>query len=171
MKSINSLLFFCIIIPFQFDNQDNFDKGKGFHDIYFSKTEMESIVNLVNEARAKGYFCGIDEMPSAEPVLWNDKLAIAALRHSFDMYRNNFFSHNSSNGDNVGDRVIREEFRFRCCSENIAKGYKTESDVFFAWLSSDGHCRNMMSAKFNQIGIARVGDYWTMVLASGFTSE
>jgi uncharacterized protein YkwD len=132
---------------------------------------MEVIVNLVNEVRAKGHLCGMDELPAAEPVIWNDRLAIAALRHSFDWYKNNFFSHTGSSGNNVGDRLIKEGFQFRFCAENIAKGYKTETHVFFAWLSSEGHCRNMMSEKFKKIGIARVSDYWTLVLASDFTTD
>jgi uncharacterized protein YkwD len=47
--------------------------------------------------------------------------------------------------------------------ENIANGYGTEQAVMTAWLASEGHCKNIMSSSFKEIGAGREGNYWTQV--------
>jgi uncharacterized protein YkwD len=29
------------------------------------------------------------------------------------------------------------------------------------WLKSPGHCKNIMNKAFKEVGVGRVGDYWT----------
>jgi uncharacterized protein YkwD len=50
--------------------------------------------------------------------------------------------------------------------ENIAFGQRSEREVMQGWLSSPGHCKNIMSKTFKEMGVSRVGDYWTQVFAT-----
>ena len=50
--------------------------------------------------------------------------------------------------------------------ENIAKGHPTEKAVIEGWLNSEGHCKNIMSPMFKEMGAARVSTYWTQEFGS-----
>ena len=45
--------------------------------------------------------------------------------------------------------------------ENIATGYRTEKEVVKGWIASPGHCKNIMSKLYKEMGVARYGNYWT----------
>lgn len=123
--------------------------------------ESQKILQLVNEVRAKGTTCGDTYYPPVGKLVWNDKLEQAALAHSQDMLDNNFFSHTSSNGDNLADRIKDAGYDYQSAGENIAKGYPTEEAVMEGWLNSQGHCANIMNANFTEMGVGRIGSYWT----------
>lgn len=119
-------------------------------------------LRLVNDARKKGCQCGDTWYPAANAVSWNDQLEAAAFAHSTDMNKKSFFNHTGSDGSNAGERIKRAGYQWKVYGENIGNGYKTEKEVINGWLSSPGHCRNIMNRDFNEIGLAKVGKYWTM---------
>ncbi|WP_179874358.1 CAP domain-containing protein [Bacillus sp. AFS002410] len=45
--------------------------------------------------------------------------------------------------------------------ENIAQGQTTAKEVMTDWMNSPGHRANIMSANFKQLGVGKVGTYWT----------
>ena len=105
---------------------------------------------------------------------WSDPLAMAAYLHSEDMAWNGFFSHTGSDGSSAGVRITRQGYPWTAYGENIAVGYTTVSSVIQGWLGSEGHCRNLMSPAFTEIGAGyAVGPfggspsarYWTLDLA------
>jgi uncharacterized protein YkwD len=120
-----------------------------------------TLLQLVNTVRQSGCTCGSTVMPPVAPVTWNDQLATAALNHSDDMSSNNYFSHTSLNGSNAGDRITAAGYVWRAYGENIARGYFDEQAVMTGWLNSEDHCKNIMSALFKEMGVARVGNYWS----------
>ena len=120
-----------------------------------------TMLQLVNAARAKGCNCGSTYMQPVSPVAWNDKLEQAALNHSIDMTTNNFFSHTGSNGSTPATRITGVGYQWSAVGENIAMGYPDEKAVVDAWLSSEGHCKNIMNGVFTEMGVARDGKYWT----------
>ena len=124
------------------------------------------LLQLVNEVRKKGAKCGDTFYPAAPTLTWNSQLEQAALTHSSDMQANNFFSHASKDGRRAGDRIEAAGYYWRTYGENIAHGHQTEREVVNGWLLSPGHCKNMMAKAHKEMGVARVGDYWTQVLAS-----
>jgi hypothetical protein len=79
---------------------------------------------------------------------------MAAYLHSLDMETNQFFSHTGSDGSDPGDRITREGYDWWTYGENIAVNYPTVSAVMQGWLSSEGHCRNIMNPAFEEIGAA-----------------
>jgi uncharacterized protein YkwD len=118
------------------------------------------MLQLVNDQRQRGCNCGSVYYPPAAPLRWNDQLESAAAGHANDMYKNNYFSHDSQDGSTPGDRIFRAGYLWRSYGENIAKGYTSEKDVMDAWILSVDHCQNIMNASFQELGAARTGTYW-----------
>jgi len=139
-----------------------------------SNLNNELMLKLVNGVRASGCECrdkegNITKMPPASPLEWNDKLTLAAKKHSEDMALNNYFSHDNLKNETVGDRVTLVGYKWSAAAENIARGQKTEKEVFDGWLNSYGHCKNIINSTVKEMGVARsAGDtpYWTQVFAS-----
>jgi uncharacterized protein YkwD len=128
---------------------------------------------LVNEARAQGRKCGATFFPAAAPVRWNEILARVARSHSEDMASRNFFHHNSPDGSTPFMRVERAGYDYRGAAENIAAGQMSLEGAMAGWLASPGHCANLMSAEYTEMGaalassrVSAMGAYWTQVFAS-----
>lgn len=124
------------------------------------------LLQMVNEVRSKGCQCGDTWYPAAPALTWNIQLEQAALVHSSDMHSNQYFSHASKDGRKAGDRIDGAGYKWRTYGENIAFGYRSERDVVKGWILSPGHCKNIMNKAYKEMGVARVGDYWTQVFAT-----
>jgi uncharacterized protein YkwD len=126
----------------------------------------------LNAARAVARSCGNSVMPVAGPLVWNQRLFSAADRHARDMATRNYFSHTSLDGRSLAQRVAAEGYAWTSVGENLAAGQSTVDGVLSGWLSSPGHCSNLMSRQFEAVGVScvwqagsRFGHYWVMVLA------
>lgn len=130
------------------------------------------LLNRINAARASARSCGGTAYPAVGSLNWNGALFAAAEGHSRDMAVNNYFSHTGLDGRNVAQRVSAAGYAWRAVGENIAAGQSSAGAVMSGWLSSPGHCGNIMSAQYQDVAVACVqrsgsayGHYWTMVLA------
>ena len=131
--------------------------------------EEDVLLKLVNDVRLSGYRCGEDWFPPTTYVSWNTRLEQAAHDHSLDMYTNKFISHVGSDGSSPNQRASRRGYNVNGMGplgENVAWGYETEEEVIAAWLSSPGHCRNIMNPRYRDMGIAREGNYWTQLFGA-----
>jgi len=131
------------------------------------------VLSLVNAARAKARKCGQKRFEAAPPLTLSAILSRAALVHSQDMANKHFFEHRGSDGSTVGIRTARVGYKWRSVGENIAIGVETPEAVVQGWLDSPGHCVNIMTPGFTEMGIAFVVDrksepgiYWTQVFAT-----
>lgn len=130
-------------------------------------------MRLLNARRAAGASCGARGRFAAAPALrWNSPLTAAAYRHSSDMARRDFFSHTGSDGSTLGSRVTAAGYAWSGVAENIAAGQRSVRSVVDGWMASPGHCANIMSATYRDVGLAcvrnagsRYGTYWTLDLA------
>lgn len=111
------------------------------------------VLALTNAARAAGQQCGTTLMPAAPALTWSDELAGIALAHSTDMAARNFFSHLDPDGVGPFDRMTRAGYTYSAAGENIGVGYPNAADVVAGWLASPGHCRNVMSPSFTELGV------------------
>jgi len=50
--------------------------------------------------------------------------------------------------------------------ENIGMGYKNEKEMVEGWLKSPGHCKNIMNKGYKEMGVAKVGSYWTQTFGA-----
>jgi len=124
------------------------------------------LLELVNVPRKKGCQCGDVYYPPVPALTWNAQLELAAYKHSKDMYENKYFSHIAKDGSNGGVRIERAGYNRMAYAENIGEGYINENQVFTAWLNSPGHCKNIMGKLYKEMGVARVGTYWTQDFGS-----
>ena len=131
-----------------------------------STVNKATLLQLVNDVRQTGCTCGSTVMPPVAAVTWHDQLATAAFNHSNEMNSNNYFGHPGLSGSTAGDRIAGAGYAWKTYGENIAKGYLNEQAVMDGWLKSEGHCMNIMSSLFREMGVAKVGSYWTQEFAS-----
>ena len=133
----------------------------------------------INDARAAGQQCGEDMYPPAPSVLWNDRIAYAALLESQWMQTDNDFGHAWPDGTRVGDRLTMANYQWQHADENIAAGFGTLPSAIQAWIDSPPHCRALMRQDVSETGLAVVpgqpgntySAYWTMVLAEPAVSR
>ncbi len=67
----------------------------------------QQVLSLVNAARGKARKCGRTAFNAAPPLTLSAMLNRAALIHSQDMAKKNFFEHAGSDGSQPGDRAKR----------------------------------------------------------------
>ena len=139
----------------------------------FNQARIERVVNYINRIRAHAQTCEGRSYQIAPAIRWNQKLYMAAKNHSDDMATNNFLDHQGPHGLVPGDRVSNAGYQWKSVAENIAGGTDTPEQTIEQWLSSHGHCHNLMNPAHTQIGLActrnNIADYriyWTLVLAS-----
>jgi uncharacterized protein YkwD len=128
------------------------------------------VLKLVNTARAKGRGCGNEYYEAVPPLHWSAKLGAAALAHSRDMAEHNYLGHEGSNGNTVRTRARDKGYPWRSIGENVATGRARPEQVVEGWLSSPGHCANIMNGSFTELGVAYAVNpksdtiiYWTQV--------
>ena len=133
----------------------------------------KALLAQVNAARAKPRLCGRQRFAAARPLAWNASLGAAAQGHSKAMAYGNYFAHRDPDGDMPADRARAAGFRGRQIGENIAAGQGSPSKAMAGWLASPGHCANLMSPLFTQVGAAYATDarsdqgvYWTMLFGA-----
>lgn len=122
--------------------------------------ELEAqVIALTNRVRAQGCTCPNGEgFPAAGALGPNAELRAAAVAHSQDMARNDFFGHESPTRGGLRARIDRTAYRWRTIGENLAAGPRTPLQVMRGWLESPGHCTTLMAARFREIGVALVND-------------
>jgi uncharacterized protein YkwD len=113
----------------------------------------ESVLKLVNQARARGRYCGAHAFGPAPPLRLASLLGRAATEHALDMAQHDYFAHEDRSGRSPADRVRALGYREQLVGENVAEGPTTADEVVRGWLASPGHCENIMNAEFSELGV------------------
>jgi len=116
----------------------------------------QKVVDLVNAERNKA---------GLKPLAVDLELARVARIKAEDMRDNNYFSHQSPTYGSPFEMMQKFGIKYRTAGENIAAGQKTPEAVVAAWMSSEGHRRNILNAGFTHIGVGHATggsyqDYW-----------
>lgn len=98
-----------------------------------------AVVCLINRQRARHHLPRLHE---------NARLNRSAQGWTNAMVRARAFTH----GANFSARISAVGFNWSMVGENIAAGYDTPASVVRAWMASPGHCRNILSPSFLDIG-------------------
>lgn len=86
---------------------------------------------------------------------YNSMLAEAALYKAEDMFKNQYFEHNSPAGKTPKDFVEKTGYEYLTIGENLALGiFDNEADLVDAWMNSPGHRANILGSQFSEIGIS-----------------
>ncbi len=131
----------------------------------------ELLVQL-NETRSSARNCGSEQFQATDALSTQSQLGEAAVAHSQDMAQHNFFSHTGSDGRSADSRIDATGYSWSAIGENIAGGQTKVSSVIRDWLSSPGHCANIMRSDYTDVGLSCVQNdqtdlklYWTAVFA------
>ena len=131
------------------------------------------VLALVNQAHAQPRTCGKQKFTATTPLRLQAALTAAAQTHANDMARQRFLEHTGSNGSTPAKRIARQGYRYELVGENIAAGPGSADEVVSGWLKSPGHCANIMSPGFMEMGVAcalnqndEYGVYWAQVFAA-----
>lgn len=137
------------------------------------QVEGQKLLALINEARKQPRQCGTQSFGGTSPLVWNAALGTAAESHSRAMANGNFFSHLGSDGRTPGDRAELAGYDGTRTGENIAAALDTPRKVLDGWLASPGHCANLMSPQFSELGAAYAVDpqsdagiYWAVLFGA-----
>jgi uncharacterized protein YkwD/uncharacterized membrane protein required for colicin V production len=103
----------------------------------------QAMFQMVNQERVKA---------GLKPLALDERLRAAALAHSNDMFRGNYFAHESQDGATPADRLLAAQIPFLAMGENLA--YAPTVEVAHTGLmNSPGHRQNILSSSFGRIGI------------------
>jgi uncharacterized YkwD family protein len=117
---------------------------------------VQQVIDLTNAQRSK----------NGLPALKADaQLSGVAQKKSVDMAQNNYFSHTSPTYGSPFDMMRDFGVTYRSAGENIAQGQRTPQEVVNAWMNSEGHRKNILSANFTHIGVGyeKSGNHWTQM--------
>ena len=121
-------------------------------------------LELTNRARARA------KLP---PLKRSITLDAAAHRHANDMATHGTYGHQGTDGSMPVHRIFALGYVGMALSENIAAGLPTATAAVDAWMASEPHRANIMSPKFQEIGLAVVyrqgskyGWYWVQEFAT-----
>lgn len=109
------------------------------------------------------------------PLKENLKLDLSAEIKVDDMFKNQYFAHESPSGAGVGDLAKTIGYDFIVIGENLALGnFENDEALVQAWMDSPGHRENILNKNYQEIGVAVMkGTYegrttWLAVQHFGF---
>ena len=94
----------------------------------------------------------------------DSNLSVKARIKSRDMRDNGYFSHTSPTYGSPFAMMNALGISYRSAGENIAKGYTSAKAVVDAWMASQSHRDQILSAKYSSMGIGYVDGCWTLWL-------
>jgi uncharacterized protein YkwD len=106
---------------------------------------IESVIRAMNEERhAQGL----------QPLAVDPRLAAAAEDRMRHMEEQAFWAHESPDGMTPFVWVKMRAYDFGRVGENLASGFETATVLMESWMESPGHRANIMSADYEDCGIA-----------------
>lgn len=105
-----------------------------------SKPDLQkAVVCLINRQRAQR------QLP---PLHTDQRLNRSAQGWTNTMVSRAAFTH----GTDFSARISAAGFNWSTAGENIATGYSTPAQVVSGWMASTGHCENILSPSFADVG-------------------
>jgi hypothetical protein len=132
------LVFVKLILPFSTFQLANITG-------YLPTLDSREIISATNDARL------LEGLSPLEP---NFKLDLAAKEKIQDMADNEYFAHISPEGIPPWTWIKNSLYDYIYAGENLAMGFSNSSDVVDAWLGSPSHRANILSNKYDDIGVA-----------------
>lgn len=135
----------------------------------------DDVLERVNDERATGGTCGGQSFPASGPLEVDPILRGLARSYSRRMAEDGFFDHVDPDGADPFDRMEAAGFSGATpWGENIAAGYPDPAEVMAGWMTSPGHCANILEPAFQVMGVgfyqlpddpAELETYWTQEFA------
>lgn len=112
---------------------------------YSANISREEIVRLTNAEREKA---GLGELVESEV------LDGAAAAKAEDMFAKDYWAHTSPDGIEPWKFFMDSGYKYRFAGENLARDFSDAPSVVKAWMASRTHRENLLSSRYQDIGIA-----------------
>ncbi len=109
--------------------------------------DQKKLIELTNIERQK---------KGLPPVAENSALDQAAAAKAQNMLAENYWAHFAPSGKTPWDFISGAGYKFTYAGENLAKNFTSAEAVVSAWMASPTHRDNLLSSKYQDIGIAVV---------------
>jgi uncharacterized protein YkwD len=87
---------------------------------------------------------------------YNQTLSQSATAKANDMFASNYWAHNSPSGKSPWDFFKAAGYAYSIAGENLAKDFYDTESMMRAWMNSPTHKANIVSQKYQEIGIGVV---------------
>jgi len=92
---------------------------------------------------------------SLKPLSENAVLDNIAISRVKDLFANQYFEHESPDGQSVSDLAIQYNYDYLLIGENLALGeFGGDQGIVSAWMESPGHRANILNGKYKELGVA-----------------
>jgi hypothetical protein len=112
-----------------------------------SDLDANKIIALENKER---------QSAGLQALSLNPRLSKAAQEKAKNMFDKQYWAHFGPDGETPWKFITESDYQFVYAGENLAKDFKSNTDVHLAWMNSPTHKQNIMSQNFHDIGIAIV---------------
>ncbi|OGN04208.1 MAG: hypothetical protein A2746_01950 [Candidatus Yanofskybacteria bacterium RIFCSPHIGHO2_01_FULL_44_22] len=111
----------------------------------FNQISQKDLYQLTNQERRQN---GLSELAA------NPQLETAAQLKLADMFRNDYFAHNSPQGKTPWIWFAQASYDYTAAGENLAMNFYSSNEAMKAWMASDLHRKNILLKDFSETGIA-----------------
>ena len=112
---------------------------------YASFISPSTVIELTNKERR------IVGLPALKE---NGKLDRAAVAKAADMIARDYWAHNAPDGTEPWTFILNSGYSYLHAGENLARDFTNPKDVVEAWMKSSSHKANLISSKYQDIGVA-----------------
>ena len=120
------------------------EKSELYTDKLEKSLEMQ-MFDLINSTREK---FGLKKLEYD-----NNNAHTSAKKHALDMKKQDYFAHNSLNGETPFDRMKKEGIQYSYAGENLACGHINAIKAHHALMNSKGHRDIILTEEFKNVGI------------------
>lgn len=114
---------------------------------YASQIPPSEVIRLTNLERQK------NNLPQLQ---LDPLLSRAAARKAADMFARNYWAHVSPIGTQPWTFITDSGYSYRYAGENLARDFSDSQSVVNAWMASPSHKENLLSNRYQDIGVAVV---------------
>lgn len=114
---------------------------------YASRISIDEVFKLVNEKRSEA---------GLSPLKLDSALSQAARNKGEDMLNKDYWAHVSPDGVEPWKFFLDVGYKYRYAGENLARDFSDAASVVSAWMASPTHRDNILSPKYEDIGLAVV---------------
>jgi uncharacterized protein YkwD len=123
------------------------DRKNGFYGVASDALRQSfewQLFDLVNATRVKN---------GLSILKWHTPISNTARKHSADMAKNDYFSHQNLQGLSPFQRMDRDGIQYSMAGENIAMGQFSSIFAHEALMNSLGHRKNILQTKWTYLGV------------------
>ena len=114
---------------------------------YAANISVEEVVRLTNDKRVAA---GLNALSI------NESLSSAARAKGQDMLDKDYWAHIAPDGTEPWKFFIDAGYKYKYAGENLARDFSNPSSAIEAWMASPTHRDNVLSDRYNEVGIAVV---------------